>query len=147
MKRTTNARIAVEAAAGGPDAVVMAGQGMARAPTPVPSRPAAKAQTVLPPAPHNRKKPEIKNIRPSDAVAQIEQRGFLMKWVKLKKYCEVSGETPDSVKAKRRAGHFIDGIHCKVAGDGNLWINIEEVEKWVEYGNPEAITKLSCRAV
>jgi hypothetical protein len=58
-----------------------------------------------------------------------------MKWVKLPKYTALSGDTPDSVHAKRRKGHFIDGVHCKVANDGNLWINIEAVEKWVEFGN------------
>lgn len=69
-----------------------------------------------------------------------------MKWVKAKKYCELSGETAASIKAKRRVGHFIDGIHCKVADDGNLWINVEEVDKWVESGNKSALAKLPCRA-
>jgi hypothetical protein len=69
-----------------------------------------------------------------------------MKWVKLRKYCELSGETPDSVKAKRRAGHFIDGVHCKVAPDGNLWLNTEEIEKWVENGSAATAARLSSRA-
>ncbi|VVE74703.1 hypothetical protein PCA31118_04822 [Pandoraea captiosa] len=57
-----------------------------------------------------------------------------MKWVKLKKYCELSGDTPDAVHAKRRKGQFVDGVHCRIADDGNLWINIEAVERWVEQG-------------
>jgi hypothetical protein len=69
-----------------------------------------------------------------------------MRWIKAKKYYELSGETYDSVKSKRKAGHFIDGIHCKVANDGNLWINVDEVEKWVEHGNLGVTAKLSCRA-
>lgn len=58
-----------------------------------------------------------------------------MKWIKLKKYCETSGDTLDAVHAKRRKGAWLDGIHCKIAPDGNLWINIFEVEQWVEKGN------------
>lgn len=69
-----------------------------------------------------------------------------MKWVKAKKYYELSGETLDSVKAKRRAGHFIEGVHYKLAPDGNIWINTEEVEKWVEKGNAATTSSLSCHA-
>jgi hypothetical protein len=58
-----------------------------------------------------------------------------MKWVKLKKYCEISGDTPDAVHAKRRKGAWLDDIHCKIAPDGNLWINLVEIEKWIENGN------------
>jgi len=58
----------------------------------------------------------------------------MMKWVKLAKYIELSGETRDSVHAKRRSGMFVDGIHTKVADDGNLWVNLEAVQKWVEQG-------------
>lgn len=52
-------------------------------------------------------------------------------WVKLAKYCELSGETPDAVKKKRSSGKFLDGVHSRIAPDGNIWINLEEVEKWV----------------
>lgn len=57
-----------------------------------------------------------------------------MRWVKAKKYYELSGETKDSVRHKRESGHFIDGIHTKIAEDGNLWVNLEAVEQWVENG-------------
>lgn len=59
---------------------------------------------------------------------------FFTGWVKLRKYCEVSGETPSGVHAKRRAGHFIDGVHTKVADDGNLYVHIGAVQKWVSEG-------------
>jgi hypothetical protein len=62
-----------------------------------------------------------------------------MKWVKLKRYCELTGETSDSVHSKRRAGHFIDNIHTKIADDGNLWVNLEQVEKWVEQGRKAVV--------
>lgn len=58
-----------------------------------------------------------------------------MKWIKLKKYCEISGDTSNAVHAKRKRGMWLDGIQCKVGPDGNIWINLVEVERWVENGN------------
>ena len=65
-----------------------------------------------------------------------------MKWVKLKKYCELSGDTSDAVHAKRKKGQYVDGVHCKLAGDGNLWVNLEQVEKWVEEGSKATLNAL-----
>ena len=76
---------------------------------------------------------------PSKTLKQIE-------WVKLVKYCELTGETRDSVMKKRSSGMFLDGVHCKIAPDGNIWVNLAEVEKWVEQGSQAtqtAITKKS----
>ena len=56
-----------------------------------------------------------------------------MKWVKLQKYCNLSGDTPNAVHARRKKGVWLDGIHCQVRSN-NLWINTEAVEKWVENG-------------
>ena len=58
-----------------------------------------------------------------------------MKWVKLKKYCLDSGDTANAVHAKRKKGVWLDGIQCKMGPDGNIWINLIEVEQWVEKGN------------
>ncbi len=58
-----------------------------------------------------------------------------IKWVKLKRYCQLSGDTACAVHAKRRKGAWLDGVHCKVGPDGNLWVNILEVESWVEKGD------------
>ncbi len=55
-----------------------------------------------------------------------------MKWVKLKRYCELSGDTPNAVHARRKKGLWLDGVQCKLGPDGNLWVNLDEVEKWVE---------------
>ncbi|VEG91781.1 excisionase [Legionella spiritensis] len=69
----------------------------------------------------------------------------MVKWVKLKKYCQVSGDTANAVHAKRKRGVWLDGIQCKLGPDGNIWINLIEVEKWVENGNKA--TNCSLRAV
>lgn len=55
-----------------------------------------------------------------------------MKWVKINKYCELSGDTPDAIYAKNRRKIWTEGVHYKKAADGCLWINLEEVDKWVE---------------
>ena len=68
-----------------------------------------------------------------------------MKWVKLKKYCIDSGDTANAVHAKRKKGVWLDGIQCKMGPDGNIWINLIEVERWVENGS-KAIAR-SLRAV
>ncbi len=65
-----------------------------------------------------------------------------MKWVKLKKYCLDSGDTSNAVHAKRKKGMWLDGIQCKIGPDGNIWINLIEVERWVENGNKAIIRSL-----
>lgn len=67
-------------------------------------------------------------------------------WVKLSRYCELSGETSKAVHAKRDSGKFLDGVHCKIAPDGNLWINLVEVEKWVLNGNQATLVALQSQA-
>jgi hypothetical protein len=69
----------------------------------------------------------------------------MIKWVKLKKYCQDSGDTSNAVHAKRKRGIWLDGVQCKIGPDGNIWINVVEIEKWVEYGNKA--TNSSLRAV
>lgn len=60
-----------------------------------------------------------------------------MKWVRLSKYLEASGDTEDAVHARRRAGIWIDGVHVKKAGDNRLWVDTEAVQRWVESSSPE----------
>jgi hypothetical protein len=55
-----------------------------------------------------------------------------LKWVKLTKYCELSGDTVCAVRNRRKRGHWLDGRQCKRAPDGNLWVNLIAVEQWVE---------------
>ena len=63
-----------------------------------------------------------------------------MKWVKLKKYVEISGDTAEAVRSRRKAGKGLDGTQCKLVDDF-LWVNLEEAEKWVEqWGSKQART-------
>jgi hypothetical protein len=56
-----------------------------------------------------------------------------LKWVKLKKYCELSGDTQNAVRNRRKRGIWLDKKQSKLAPDGTLWVNLLEVEKWVEH--------------
>lgn len=54
------------------------------------------------------------------------------KWVRLAKHCAETGDTPGAVHARRRKRVWQDGVHCRVGPDGNLYINPEEYNRWVE---------------
>ena len=57
-----------------------------------------------------------------------------LRWIRLGVYCSISGDTADAVHARRRKKQWIDGRHCKIGPDGNLWVCPDEVNKWVEQG-------------
>jgi hypothetical protein len=57
-----------------------------------------------------------------------------MKWVKLRRYLELSGDTEDAVQKKIARALWIEGLHFKTAPDGVRWYNVEAIEKWVEQG-------------
>lgn len=58
----------------------------------------------------------------------------------MKLYLTQSGDTADAVHARRKKGKWLDGVHCQVR-DGQLWINREAIEKWVENGSHQAHLK------
>jgi hypothetical protein len=58
-------------------------------------------------------------------------------WVKLERYVELTGDSMDSVQARRRLGKWIDGKQCKIA-DGRLWIDLRAAQRWVEEWDAEA---------
>ena len=38
----------------------------------------------------------------------------MLKWVKLKKYCEASGDTSNAVHCKPQRGMWLDGLHSRL---------------------------------
>lgn len=58
------------------------------------------------------------------------------RWIKLPKHCQITGDTPDAVHARRRKQQWTDGVQCRLGPDGNLYINPEEYNKWVESQTP-----------
>jgi hypothetical protein len=57
-------------------------------------------------------------------------------WVKLKRYCELTGDTAAAVHARRRSGKWLDGVHCRIT-DELLWVSLPEAQKWVETWAPK----------
>jgi hypothetical protein len=60
------------------------------------------------------------------------------RWVKLPLHCAATGDTPDAVHARRRKRLWKDGVHCRVGPDGNLYVNPEAYNKWVEGNDSQA---------
>ena len=56
-----------------------------------------------------------------------------LKWIKLNRWCELTGDTPNAAHARRKTGKWENGVHCKVH-DGKLWINVAEAQAWVDCG-------------
>ncbi|PIL44008.1 excisionase [Massilia eurypsychrophila] len=56
---------------------------------------------------------------------------YPVSWVKLEKYVELSGDSADSVQARRKIGKWLDGQQCKIV-DGRLWIDLRAAQRWVE---------------
>jgi hypothetical protein len=57
-----------------------------------------------------------------------------LRWVRLAHYCQASGDTPNAVHARRKKRQWLDGVQCRLAPDGNVWVNVDEVNRWVEGG-------------
>jgi hypothetical protein len=54
------------------------------------------------------------------------------RWIKLPLHCQITGDTSDAVHARRRKGQWRDGVQCQKGPDGNMYVNPEEWNKWVE---------------
>ena len=63
----------------------------------------------------------------------------LPKWVRLKKYTEMSGITRTAFHQKIGKGQLAEGMHWKKAPDGAIMVNWTEMDNWVEHGFKAAI--------
>ena len=55
-----------------------------------------------------------------------------MQWVCLQKYSELSGETQEAVRIRRKRGIWADGKQTKIGPNGRIWVNLEEANKWIQ---------------
>jgi len=55
-----------------------------------------------------------------------------MKYVTIKKLAELTGYSEDAIRAKRKRGIWLFGIHWRKSPDGRLQFNIEAIEQWIE---------------
>ena len=56
-----------------------------------------------------------------------------IKWVRLAKYCELTGEPIDSVITRMKTGGWAKGVHYTVRAR-RRWVNLERAQEWVEKG-------------
>lgn len=54
-----------------------------------------------------------------------------IRWVKLEKYCELSGDTKQAVYFRRKTRVWKEGVHLRKDPQNRLWVNLEEVENWL----------------
>lgn len=55
-----------------------------------------------------------------------------MKWVLINKVVEIIGYTEDAIRAKKKNGIWLCGIHWIKAPDNRIHFNIEAIQKWIE---------------
>lgn len=60
-------------------------------------------------------------------------------WVTLRHYCARTGDTRDAVHARRKKGQWQDGVQCRLSPNRRLWINMEEVNRWVENSSKKVV--------
>lgn len=55
----------------------------------------------------------------------------MLHWVRLSKYCELSGETPNAISNRLRAGIWVRDVHARLPeGSRELWVNLDAVNDW-----------------
>jgi hypothetical protein len=57
---------------------------------------------------------------------------YFSRWVRAGKYENSAGMTVEAIGIARRRGKLIDGVQVKLGPDGNLWVNVPEMDLWVE---------------
>ena len=66
---------------------------------------------------------------------------YPIRWVKLDKYAELTGDTIDAAKHRIKLGKWLHGDQVKIV-DGRLWVNLRSVERWAdEWGTLGALAK------
>lgn len=55
-----------------------------------------------------------------------------MKWVTIKRLCELSGYSQDAIRAKIKRGIWKSGKHWCKAPDGRILFSVKAIELWVE---------------
>lgn len=55
----------------------------------------------------------------------------MLSWVRMSRYCELSGDTPAGVDKRLRTGKWLRDVHARrPEGSAELWINLPAVEDW-----------------
>lgn len=57
-----------------------------------------------------------------------------MKWITLKRFCEISGYSPKAIYNKKDRGIWTKNIHWRKAPDKKIFINPEAIDSWIING-------------
>ena len=63
----------------------------------------------------------------------------MLKWVKAKRYFELSGDTRSAFDHKRSKGEWLEDREWRRCGDNAIWINLEAVDRWAESSRPRRV--------
>ena len=56
----------------------------------------------------------------------------MIKWVRINKFCNETGESDDAVRSNISGGTWPEGILWKKAPNGRIYIHTRNFNKWVE---------------
>lgn len=60
-----------------------------------------------------------------------------LNWVRLSRFCELTGETREAVIARVKAGHWLRDVHVRTpAGSSEQWVNLQAVNDWAAGRKP-----------
>lgn len=54
-----------------------------------------------------------------------------MKWITLKRFCEISGYTAKAIYNKKDRGIWLKNIHWRIAPDKKIFINPQAIDSWI----------------
>jgi hypothetical protein len=57
-------------------------------------------------------------------------------WVRINRYCEITGETPAQTRHKRDKW-WIEGIHYRKGADRKWWYHLANINQWLATATPE----------
>lgn len=61
----------------------------------------------------------------------------VLNWVRQRRYCEFSGDTPEIINNRVQSGIWLNGVHVRVPeGSKERWVNLRAVENWAAGNGP-----------
>lgn len=65
---------------------------------------------------------------------QLENVETVGGWITLTRYCELSGETRQSVHLRVSLGKWKRGVHYSAPDGGSSWVNLPAIVEWIKAG-------------
>lgn len=61
----------------------------------------------------------------------------MLRWVRINRYIELSGDSADAVQKRLRTGQWLRDVHARQPdGSATLWVNLDAVEDWAAGQKP-----------